>query len=88
MAEPSENYVNNCSQTFENYKLNKYTDYKIAGCNDKSIDCHVHYIDDEYKRLEAEELKQLTKEHGNWSYLHISKFYTIISNGNAEMRNA
>lgn len=63
-AESPEAYTNNCSQTFENYKLNKYTDYKIAGCNDKSTDCHTHYIEDDYKRVAEEDLKRTIRENG------------------------
>jgi hypothetical protein len=60
----SDSYANDCSQTFENYKLSRYTDYKISGCCDVGTDCHFYFIEDEYKKVEIEEEKRKIREAG------------------------
>lgn len=52
------------SQTFESYKLSEYTDYKIQGCADIGTECHMYYIEDEYRRVAAEEIKRKIRENG------------------------
>lgn len=56
--EVSDTYVNDYAQTYGNYSLSKYTDYKIRGCADAGTQVHTYVIKDEYVKVAAEDEKR------------------------------
>lgn len=51
-------------QTFESYKLSVYTDYKIESTKDVASACKPHLIEDDFRRVAAEDIKKKIRENG------------------------
>lgn len=54
----SDSYADDCTQCFQNYMLDNYSDYRITGCADVGITCHSYHIADEYDAVHVAAAKQ------------------------------